>query len=123
MAEIQSGSGCFLTTACMQHYLTNFDDNCHELIVLRWFRDNYVSPEDKVHYYQTAPQIVKAIDSELKKELIYNYIYDNIIDLCVNAIKEGNYMEAYKAYKEGINRLEATFIGPTLKLLKAGNRF
>ncbi len=72
--------------------------------------------------FQIAPQIVKAIDSELKSEVIYNYIYDNIVDLCVAAIEDGNYMEAYGAYKEGIARLETTFIGPTLKLLKDKNR-
>ena len=38
--EKSSGSGCYLTTACMQHMKEKFDDNCNELMTLRWFRDN-----------------------------------------------------------------------------------
>ena len=37
---------CYLTTACMKHFQENFDDDCYELRVLRWFRDNFVSPEE-----------------------------------------------------------------------------
>ena len=37
--------GCYLTTACMRHYNENFNDNCEELSILRWFRDNFVSKD------------------------------------------------------------------------------
>ena len=66
------GSGCYLTTACMKHYLNNFDDNCYELSVLRWFRDNFVSNEDIEHYYNTAPYIVEGIEKEDNKDIVYN---------------------------------------------------
>ena len=88
------GSGCYLTTACMKHYLNNFDDNCYELSVLRWFRDNFVSNEDIEHYYNTAPYIVEGIEKEDNKDIVYDYIYDNVVDYCVNAIENGNYIEA-----------------------------
>ena len=51
---------CYLTTACMRHNNENFDDNCYELKVLRWFRDNFVSKEDIEHYYKMAPYIVEG---------------------------------------------------------------
>lgn len=38
---------CYLTTACMRHFKENFDDNCYELQVLRWFRDNFISERNK----------------------------------------------------------------------------
>ena len=98
--EKSSGSGCYLTTACMKHYLNNFDDNCYELSVLRWFRDNFVSEEDIKHYYTTAPYIVEGIEKEDNKDIVYDYIYDNVVDYCVTAIENGNYMEAYKRYKD-----------------------
>ena len=110
-----SGSGCYLTSACMRHYLTNFDDNCYELTVLRWFRDNFVSEEDIKHYYKTAPMIVEAIEQEEHKDIIYNYIYDNIVDACVEAIENGNYEFAYNRYKESILSLEQTYLKPTLQ--------
>ena len=106
---------CFLTTACMSHYLTNFDDNCYELTVLRWFRDNYVSKEDIKHYYKTAPMIVEAIEQEEHKDIIYNYIYDNVVDACVEAIENGDYNFAYNRYKESILSLEQTYLKSNLE--------
>lgn len=40
------GIDCYLTTACIKHFKENFDDNCFELAILRWFRDNFVSQDD-----------------------------------------------------------------------------
>ena len=83
----------------MKHYIEEFDDNCYELTVLRWFRDNYVSKEDVEQYYKKAPLIVEAIKSEEHKEMIYDYIYDHIIDACIKTIEQGNYDFAYCAVK------------------------
>lgn len=49
---------CYLTSACMKYFQEKFDDNCYELTILRWFRDNFVSKEDIEHYYEVAPIIV-----------------------------------------------------------------
>lgn len=79
-----SGDGkCYLTTACMRHYLKDFDDNCYELTVLKWCRDNFVSKEDIKHYYQIAPIIVRNINNDINADLVYDYIYDNVVDHCV----------------------------------------
>ena len=80
--NIGSGS-CYLTSACMKYFQENFDDNCYELTVLRWFRDNFVSKEDIKHYYEVAPIIVESINNGEKNDIIYNYIYDNVVDYCV----------------------------------------
>lgn len=119
--EVQSNGGCYLTTACMKHFNTLFDDNCYELTVLRWFRDNYVSKEDIEHYYTTAPIIVESINNEEENDIIYHYIYDNIVDVCVSAIEKGNYEFAYNRYKSSILSLEETFAKPVLqnKLIKS----
>lgn len=106
---------CYLTTACMKHYLNNFDDNCYELSVLRWFRDNFVSREDIEHYYQVAPSIVEAINQEQRSDIVYNYIYDNIVDACVDAIENGDYEFAYSRYKNSILVLEQYYVRPSIK--------
>lgn len=116
---------CFLTTACMKYFQENFDDNCYELIVLRWFRDNFVSKEDKEHYYEVAPVIVETINKEEKSGIIYDYIYDNIVDYCVKQIEQGNYDKAYSRYKNSVLILEEQFARPMLeqrlvKTLKLG---
>ena len=95
----------------MRYMQENFDDNCYELIVLRWFRDNFVSTDDKKHYYDIAPKIVEAIGKEIDSNLIYNYIYDNVVDYCVTQIEQGNYNEAYNRYKDSVQLLEKYYIG------------
>ena len=113
--------GCYLTSACMKHFKELFDDNCEELTILRWFRDNFVSHDDVKHYYEVAPLIVNSIDEEENKDLIYDYIYDNVVDYCVCQIKNGNYEEAYQRYKDSVLSLEKTFINNKTKVLKLTN--
>ena len=104
----------------MKYMHERFDDNCYELTVLRWFRDNFVSKEDIKHYYKTAPVIVESINSEEKQDLVYDYIYDNVVDYCVKQIENGNYKEAYNRYKNSIIVLEEQFARKNLeeKLVK-----
>lgn len=110
-SESDHGSGgCYLTSACIKHFQENFDDNCEELLILRWFRDNYVSKQDVKHYYKIAPSIVKSIDSSPNNNEIYNDIYTNLVVACVNAIKRGEYDFAYKQYKDSVLALEKKFI-------------
>ena len=122
-----ASGGCYLTSACMKHMQDNFDDNCEELTILRWFRDKFVSKEDIEHYYKTAPIIVEAIDEVEENDNIYNYIYDNIVNVCVVAIKNGDYDFAYNRYKNSILALEEQFARPKLtdrlvKTLKLKNQ-
>ena len=110
-----SGSGgCYLTSACMKYFQEKFDDNCYELTVLRWFRDNFVSKEDIEHYYEVAPIIVETINKEEKSGIIYDYIYDNIVGYCVEQIEQGNYEAAYNRYKNSVLVLEEQFTKPAL---------
>ncbi len=103
-----SGSGCYITSACMEYFQDEFDDNCHELTVLRWFRDNFVSKEDVDLYYSVAPTIVENINSIEDNEEIYNYIYENV-ETCVKAIENGDYAFAYTMYKSIVLTLNEQF--------------
>lgn len=109
--EKESGSGgCYLTTACLVHLKNNFEDNCEELTILRWFRDNFISPTEISNYYEVAPEIVNAIDKRNNATAIYEYIYEIVIRPCVDAIKVGNYDFAFKRYKSSILSLQAELI-------------
>lgn len=89
----------------MKYFKENFDDNCYELRVLRWFRDNFVSKDDIKHYYETVPIIVEAINKTSKSNIVYDYIFDNIVDACVIAIENCDYEFAYNRYKNSILNL------------------
>lgn len=112
--EGPNSGGCYLTSACMKYFQEKFDDDCYQLRVLRWFRDNFVSIDDIEHYYMIAPIIVDAINKEKNSEMIYNYIFDNIVDYCVEQIEIGNYENAYNRYKSSILVLEEQFAKPVL---------
>lgn len=121
-SDTKSGSGgCYLTSACMRHMQERFDDNCEELIILRWFRDKFVSEEDIKHYYEIAPIIVEVIDRLGDNDSIYNYIYNDVVIACVIAIKNGDYDFAYNVYKNSILTLEEQFAKPQLtdRLIKS----
>lgn len=107
--------GCYLTTACMRHQKDNFDDNCEELETLRWFRDNFVSEEDKKHYYETAPEIVRIINEQENSKEIYDNIYNYVISPCVKAIKKEDYLFAYNRYMGMVTNLEEKYLRPELE--------
>ena len=93
----------------MKHYSEEFDDNCYELSILRWFRDTFVSKSDIAHYYEIAPTIVDNIEKSEDNENFFNYIYDTVIAPCVKAIEMGDFEFAYKRYKNSILCLEEEF--------------
>lgn len=109
-SKTTTNTSCFLTSACMKHFQETFDDDCYELTVLRWFRDNFVSQEDIAHYYQTAPVIVAGIDNcGESANIAYDYIYENVVRACVEAIENGDYNFAYERYKSSTLALEEQF--------------
>lgn len=107
-----SSGGCYLTTACMNHFQEAFDDDCEELTILRRFRDTFVPKEDVEHYYRVAPKIVDTINKSPDQDSIYTGIYENVIAVCVDAIKNGNFEYAYNLYKKSVLSLEMQFVQP-----------
>lgn len=77
-----------MTTACTSHMQEKFNDNCTELMILRWSRNNLVDKTDIKHYYNVAPIIVDKINSLPNNKKIYEWIYNNVVNPCVNAIKK-----------------------------------
>ena len=79
-----SSTGCFLTTACCEY--KGLPDNCHELTVMRSFRDHYLKKKEYgvemiKQYYDRAPKIVDRIYKSDRKTEICEYIYSQICKL------------------------------------------
>ena len=107
-----SSSGCYLTTACVDH--KGLPDDCFELNTLRQFRDGYlVSAEDGreqiEEYYRTAPGIVAAIDKSGRGAAIYEVLYDDVILPCVDLIENGRNEEARQMYVDMVEKLKKEF--------------
>lgn len=114
-AKEESSGQCYLTSACMKHFMEAFDDNCRELTILRWFRDRCVKETDKSYYYAIAPVIVNVIDNNSNGGELYGYIYNHIIAPCVEAIEAGDYEFAYERYKSSTLLLEKNIAKPELQ--------
>ena len=113
--EVETNSNCYLTTACLRYKKEDFQDDCYELRVLRWFRDIFVSEEDIIYYEKIAPIIVRAIEENPECDKIYDYIYIRIVGEAIEAIEQGNYDLAYHKYKSGVLMLEEAIARPYLE--------
>ncbi len=97
-----SDPGCFLTTACLR--AKALPDNCDELEALRNFRDNYLAQmnngKDEIEeYYRIAPSIVSEIDKLPDAQNIWENIYSELVERCLQMIKGKSFFEAYLYYK------------------------
>ncbi len=118
-SEHQEGSkGCFLTTACTAH--AGLPDDCHELTVLREFRDGYLAslPNGEAmtrEYYRVAPAIVQRIMRTPSREAILARIYTTIRKT-VTLIEKEQFPSALRAYSEMFQTLRRDHLG-------SGNRW
>lgn len=95
--ESQQKSGCFLTTACVQ--AAGLPDDCHELAVLRHFRDTFVRARDDGdalirEYYDQSPRIVTKLS---KDELKAVYM---TVQIAVAQIDRSEFDAAFRTYSE-----------------------
>lgn len=109
----QETSGCFLTSACVE--ARNLPDDCHELTVLRNFRDEYLKRIpgglcEIADYYFVAPQIVSAIKQRDDAMAIFDNIYDMVVKPCVDFIEQGENEKAHQLYKETVLRLKEEYL-------------
>lgn len=109
----QDSSGCFLTSACVE--AEGLPDNCHELSVLRLFREEYLrkipgGPDEIAEYYFVAPQIVEAIKLRKDSLAIFKSIYTEVIKPCVEMIERGENDKAHKLYRASVEQLQLSFL-------------
>ena len=102
-----SSSGCFLTTACVEH--RGLPDDCRELMVLRAFRDDWLAKqegglEEIRAYYHLAPAVVERIKARSDAGEVLEEIYQRYILPCVAHVEAGEMKETYALYKELVNK-------------------
>jgi hypothetical protein len=107
----QKSGGCFLTTACVE--AAGLPDACHELTVLRRFRDTYVArlPEGGSmisEYNAVAPLLVARIESAACRARILRGILADVRRAVV-LIEAGEHAAALTLYRAMLARLRARF--------------
>lgn len=100
---------CYITTAVCE--CLNKDDDCHELHLLRDYRDNILAKEeggaDLINeYYNIAPTIVKRINRLDDSNAVYTDLYDNFIFKCIENIENNEYEQCRETYTKMVNELK-----------------
>ena len=95
--------GCFLTTAACE--LRGLPDDCHELSVLRRFRDDVLvsSGEGRAlveEYYREAPRLVPFVEANGELDNIWTEIQSTVAH-----IERGNHLAAIATYRYMFERL------------------
>ena len=99
-------SGCFLTTAIVEH--RGESDDGPTLTKLRYFRDTYLVdyPEEIKKYYNIAPKIVAAIP---KNNPEWDWVGTQI-DSAIQDIDNNMPDKAHKTYKNMVLKLETNWL-------------
>lgn len=105
--------GCYLTTACVDYF--GKPDDCYELETLRSFRDGFMQTSTEMKeaakkYYVIAPKIVAKINSLPNKASVYQKMYTDLVQKCINLINKGKNKEAYETYKDYSEALEEKYL-------------
>jgi hypothetical protein len=102
---------CFITTACTM--ARGLPDDCEELTVLRWFRDEILCRFEEgravcAHYNRVSPGIVQAIAVAGREDEFYARLY-RVIRYCVDAVRRGDYLSAFHTYAGMVLLLQQRF--------------
>ena len=111
--DSSSGSGCFITTATLTSI--GKPDNCEELNLLREYRDKWLVNRNDgkqliAEYYNIAPRIVDAINTQPDRQEIYAELWKNDIKPCLGLIKKNQYEEAKSVYGNVITKLKERYL-------------
>lgn len=111
--EDNPNQGCYLTTACVDYF--GKPDDCYELETLRSFRDGFMQTSTEMKeaakkYYVIAPKIVAKINSLPNKASVYQKMYTDLVQKCINLINKGKNKEAYETYKDYSEALEEKYL-------------
>lgn len=112
-ADYKNATRCFITSAvCLTMGKPN---DCEELMVMRNFRDNWLCEQPGgieliEKYYKIAPGIVKSINEDQNRLLIFKDIYKQFILPCVESTKNCEYEKSKTIYLEMLETLTAQYV-------------
>lgn len=101
-------SGCFITTATCR--ALHAGDDCRELNLLRWFRDNKLqsTPQGEAivrEYYRVGPLLVQAIDHTPDPDALYQSLWEDYIRPSCTALENRQWEPAKQIYVRMVKTL------------------
>lgn len=104
---------CYITTAVCESLGKGLD--CYELQVLKDYRDHYLELTPEGHalveeYYDIAPTIVKRMDKQRDRDMLYKELYENYVMPCIREIESREYEACREKYQEMVLDLKARYM-------------
>lgn len=104
---------CYITTAVCESM--GKPDDCYELTVLRSYRDGYMMQSEEgrelvEEYYDTAPFLVQVLNMHPDREQIYNDIYQNYLEPCIQCIEKNENEECRNIYVDMVHGLQKKYL-------------
>ena len=104
---------CYITTAVCKSL--GKPDDCRELALLREYRDTYMMRSEAgrslvKEYYNVAPTIVKRISKSEGAEGIYESIWVQYLNPCIQFIEENRLADCEKIYTNMVYDLEEKYL-------------
>lgn len=114
-----NSSSCFITTAVCD--ILNYPDDCLELNVLRYLRDEYMIPnlenrQKLIEYYVLGPLISKKMKQDPNKVALASNLYKTYLKPSVELVLDGKYQESVSYYELMVKGLKQRYHLETLKL-------
>ena len=103
---------CYITTAVCE--VLGRPDDCYELNLLRNYRDTYLAslPDGEAlirQYYDVAPSIVKHIGQSGHSREIYQDIWEDYLQPCIQMIENGESEDCLRLYENMVSVLEEKY--------------
>lgn len=105
---------------CKYHLRDKYKEEGVEVRTIRWLEDNFFTSEDLDNYRKVSDLLVDEINNLKYGNVIYDYLYDEMIEPCVNAINIYDFKYAYIIYRSTLYQLNEELLKPSLekKLVK-----
>lgn len=108
-----STGGCYVSTACA--VAAGLPDDCHELSVLRSFRDGYLAARSDgqaliERYYSGAPRILAVVNSMTDATERLRLLFKDLVVPVVRLVEEGRFEAAVEVYSNAVRELELHYI-------------
>lgn len=101
---------CYITTAICEAY--GKSDDCYELTMFRTFRDEWLAKQTDgieliAEYYTTAPDIVRNIELNENKSVIYESIQKQYLIPCLRHLENKDYKACKENYIKMVRELQS----------------
>lgn len=103
------------TRIIKNHDLENYNYNMRELLVIRYFKDNFVAKSDQEYYEKIGPIMIEEIEKLDNPDEVYEKIYYKFVEALIKGIENESNAYSYGVLNDSIKYLENKYVKKNLE--------